>query len=110
MRWLLVGLLGLAACAHDPASLKTEGEIGLDMTTPKRQDEAASCVAAKAAATHPLLSAQRHDSEVYVYWRGALWGIASITPNTQGSRIQLRVQPAMIVATRDSVYEAMRGC
>lgn len=111
MRRLLVAMaVVLAGCAHDPTTLRAQGDIGLDLASMRDPESAASCLARKAAETHPLISAQRHGGDVYVYWQGALWGIAAITPSAGGSHVQLRVQPAMIVGTRDAVYDAMRGC
>lgn len=111
MRGLAMGLLlVLAGCAHDPATLKTDGDVGLQMQTAKPIAEATACVARQAATAHPLISAQAHGSEVFVYWQGALWGIATLRPVGPQTQIELRVQPAMIVATRDSVYAAIRSC
>lgn len=112
MRGLLVTLAIAvsAGCAHDPTALKAQGDIGLDMDSRQATAAAVACVARKAAETHPLLSAQTHGADVYVYWKGVLWAIASIEARDPGSHVTVRVQPAMIVATRDSVYDALRGC
>ena len=46
MRRLVVVVMALAAgCAHDPATLKTQGDVGLELDSTRAPDAAAACVA-----------------------------------------------------------------
>lgn len=106
----IVVVVLLGGCALTPNELATQGEVMLEHQSSRQTRAALQCAAEQIADTHGLLTTQLRESAVYAYWQGALWAIVQATPATGGTRLQVRAQPGMIVATRDEVFGNLKRC
>lgn len=105
--FLLAGLLLLAGCANlTPTEMRQVEPLRFMLHgTP---DEAARCIRANAESYNGEFSGEVRGNEVFVRTRGTLTAIAVLTPETDGTAVDLHINGTLPREEFAAFY--IRGC